>query len=421
MAGSRLVLRGGTLVDGTGAPAVPDAAVVIEDNRVVYAGPAAAAPLPEPGTRGAGGGQPGVRVLDTTGQTMLPGLINCHAHLCWDGYHGLQEQSLNDPPAMVAFKAAMNMRRALQAGVTGVRDVGCPHGVAFVAKAAVAEGIVPGPRLWVSGEVICITGGHTFWIGCECDGPEEVRKGVRKQLKQGADCIKLVCNGSRAEAYVKGGAMWGTGNYPEFTFEEIKVACDEAHMVERRVAAHATQIDAAKWALRAGIDTLEHGGTLDAEANELAVERGIYIVPTLSPLYLQAERGLDYGLLPHEVESRRRRAAEGARARNLVESIRAGVKIAMGTDAGSPAAPHDAVAEELVLLVRLGLARDAVEAIMISTRRSAEAIGVADRLGTLEPGKLADVLVVEGNAADDVTALRHVRHVILDGTFAVGG
>jgi imidazolonepropionase-like amidohydrolase len=397
-----VALTGGALIDGTGAPPVPRATLVIDGDRIAAVSGADSAEVPA-----------GAEVLDVTGKTIVPGLINTHTHLCWDCVGDLKEQSHFDSPTMVALKYAMNMRHCLQAGVTTIRDMGAPYGIAHVATQAVAGGIVAGPRVFHSGRPLSITSGHAFWMGTvQADGIDGVRKAVREEVGNGASWIKIMASGSREEGLTHKGTVW-TNSFPEFSMSELEVAVEEAHAAGKRITAHATETRAIRNCVQAGFDGIEHGGDIDPETLELMAANGVWLVPTLSPANLQVERGAEIGMPEFEIERRRGQIAESNE--ETVRAARAGVRMAMGTDAGSPAVPNHEVAREIELLVESGAVETAMEALVIATRNGAELLGVGDRLGTLEPGKMADVVVVAGDPLERLGALRDVELVFLGG------
>jgi imidazolonepropionase-like amidohydrolase len=403
-----LVLKGGTLIDGTGTQPMASSTIVIDGELIAAVGRDDEIAIPF-----------GADVVDVTGKTVLPGLINTHTHLCWDCVGDLKEQSHFDTPMMVALKYGMNMRHCLQAGVTTIRDMGAPYGIPLVAKQAVDEGIITGPRLFHSGRPLSITGGHASWMGTrEVDGVDEVRKGVREQVREGASWIKIMASGSREEGLSRKGTVW-TVALPEFSMEELRTAAEEAHAAGKKITAHATEIGAIRNCVAAGFDAIEHGGPFDAEVLELMVANGVWLVPTFSPANLQVERGAAIGMPEFEIDRRRGQIDEDRD--DVLRAARAGVKIAMGTDAGSPAVPNNEVAREIELLHSFGVCETPMEAIIVATRHGAELLGVADEVGTLEPGKVADVVVIDGDPLEDLGALRAVSLVSLGGELVVRG
>lgn len=397
-----LVLKGGRLIDGTGAAPIESSTIVIEGELIAAVGVEGEVATP-----------PGAEVVDVTGKTVLPGLINTHTHLCWDCVGDLKEQSHFDPPTMVALKYGMNMRHCLQAGVTTIRDMGAPYGIPLVARQAMDDGIVVGPRLFHSGRPLTITGGHASWMGTrEVDGVDEVRKGAREQIRDGASWIKLMASGSREEGLSRRGTVW-TVSLPEFSMEELEAAAEEAHAAGKKITAHATEINAIRNCVDAGFDAIEHGGPFDEDVLEKMVRNGVWLVPTFSPANLQVERGAEIGMPEFEIERRRGQIDDDRD--DVLRASRAGVKIAMGTDAGSPAVPNSEVAREIELLHSFGVCETRMDAIVAATRHGAELLGVADEAGSLGPGKVADVLVVNGDPLEDLGALRAVSLVLLGG------
>ena len=376
-----ILLKNGMLFDGTGADAKPNTSILIEDNKIGAIGPSDSLQAPE-----------GAEVVDVTGKFVMPGMFNNHAHLGWDGVRDLELQGKTDPEYVTTAIVIMNMRRSLEAGLTGVRDLGM-NDAGFIALDLQKRGLAIGPRLYIAGRAICITGGHTWWCCREADGPDGVRQAVREQIKGGAKVIK----------------MMASERQPQFTVEELKAASDEAHMAGLKITAHATIPKAVDNVLDAGFDSIEHGAAFSDEQIERMLKAGTFVVTTLSPVYLQAEHGLELGMTPEQVAARRERLKNPVNAIRTGEAGRAGVKLAFGTDAGSPAVPHNNIADEFRLLLRVGVVDSVKDILLMATRNSAELNGVADTLGTLEPGKLADVVVINGNPLDDLDALENVQ------------
>jgi imidazolonepropionase-like amidohydrolase len=335
-----------------------------------------------------------------TGGTILPGLFNNHAHLAWDGVHDLAQQSMYDSPEISAYKSAGNMLISLRAGVTTVRDLGM-NKTNFAAKQAVVQGIFPGPRLLITGEAIVQTGGHTYWCCRQASGADEMRRAVREQVRGGADLIKIMANHDRLE----------------FTDGELEAVIDEAHRNGLPITAHATANDAIYRVAQFGVDVIEHGGSMTDETIRLLLDRDIPIVTTFSALVMQSkpEIARRHGIPEWKIAERRKAVADPGRFSDLVKAAEAGVPIAFGTDAGSPAVPHDAIVPEMAFMVKLGLVEGNYGAIQSATSVSARLNGLEDKLGTLEPGKVADVIVVEGNPLEDLDALSRVKMTIREG------
>ena len=387
-----IVLKGGMLIDGTGVSPIQDAVLVMEDDKIQSVGKAGKVSFDQAAT-----------MIDTSGKTILPGLFNSHAHLGWDGKEDIRLQSIYDSTAIGAFKVAMNMRRSLEAGVTTVRDLGV-HKLNLYAKEAADKGIVLSPRLIVSGQAIAMTGGHTWWACREADGVDGVRQAIREQIKGGADVIKIMACGSVVE----------------FTDEELEAMVDEAHRAKKRITAHATFGEAIKRVVKAGFDSVEHGGTMDDATIQKMAKQGTFLVTTFSPVTLQARHGEEFGLSPAFVERRKRQMNDTSRYESIAKASKAGVKICMGTDAGSPLVPHNEVATELQLLVEYGICNNSLEAITCATGNAAMLCGVAEKWGTLKKGLFADVVICDGDPLKDIGNLRNVQTVFLGGKRVVG-
>jgi imidazolonepropionase-like amidohydrolase len=344
-------------------------------------------------------------VIDCTGLTILPGLMNSHAHLNWDGIHDLARQSMDDPPEISAFKAAANMLKSLRAGVTLVRDLGMNQ-ANFYTKQAVEQGIFPGPRLLITGEAIIQTGGHTYWCCREASGPDEMRRAVRDQIRGGADLIKVM----------------GCHDTLEFTDDELAAVIDEAHRHKLPVTAHATFNDCIYRMVQAGVDVIEHGGSMTDETIQLLLDRKIPIVTTFAPLVMQSQPDIAraYGVPEWKIKERQKAVADPSRYTGLVKAAAAGVPIAFGTDAGSPVVGHDVVAPELKFMVQVGVKRDNYDALRSATIIAAQVSHLDGRLGTLEPGKDADLIAVAGNPLDDLDALENVRMTFIAGKKMIG-
>ncbi len=344
-------------------------------------------------------------VIDCRGKTVMPGLINSHAHLAWDGVHDLARQSLDDPPEISAYKCAGNMLKSLRAGITLVRDLGMNQSN-FFAKRAVEQGIFPGPRLLIVGEAIIQTGGHTFWCCREASGADEMRRAVRDQIKGGADLIKIM----------------GSHDTIEFTDEELRAVIDETHRMGAAITAHATFDSVIRRVAEFGVDVIEHGGDMSAETIQLLRDKGIPIVTTFAPLVMQAQAEVarQYDIPEWKIAERQAAVASRERFTGLIKAAQAGVVIAFGTDAGSPVVGHDVVAPELKFMVELGVKRDNYDALRSATIVAAQVNNLDDMLGSLEAGKAADVIVIDGDPLADLEALERVEAVYIAGKQMIG-
>ncbi len=394
-----LLLRGMTLIDGTGRPPQQHVALVIREGRIAYVGDEAgwsAAP------------DEAITTLDLPGRTVIPGLIDLHVHLAGDGRPDARVEGDWSWSTLLMLKHAQN---TLAAGVTTIRDVGGRHHLEFAVRRAVQEGLWAGPRMQLAGKLLSITAAGTeYYDGMyrEADGVDEVRKAAREQLKAGADLIKVLATGAVLVKDELTGAV-------QFGPDELRAAVEEADKVGKHVAAHAHGIEGIRNAVMAGARTIEHGTYLhrDPHVMETMAERGIYLVPTLKTGFDILERNRPG--VPAWIMEKMKSVQEDAllsvrRAREL------GVPIAMGTDALTPYNYHGDNAWELVWMAEAGLSP--MEVLVASTANAARAIGWGSWLGTLEPGKVADLVVVAHNPLDDLRVLtdrRNIELVIKDG------
>jgi imidazolonepropionase-like amidohydrolase len=390
----RLILSGATLIDGTGAPPVPGRAVVVERDRVVDVVDASRAPA------GA--------VLRLDGLTLLPGLVNCHVHLCLGAEADPVRPLVDDPAGLTALKMAARARQSVEAGVTTVRDLGGKDYLELAVKRAIAERLIPGPRVLAAGRGICMTGGHGWWFGREADGPDDVRKAVREQLKMGVDVIKIFATGGVMTPGVEPGSS-------QLTEAEIRAAIEEAGKAGRRVAAHAQATAGIRCCVEAGITTIEHGVFLDADLVARMKRDGVFLVPTLVASRAIAEGGEAAGI--PAFMARKARGIVETHGRSFELAARAGVPIAAGSDAGTPLNPHGSLVPELALMIRHGL--PPMEALRAATSGAAAALGLEREIGRVAPGFAADLLAVEGDPLADIGALSRVRLVIAHGELVV--
>ncbi len=383
-----LAIRSVLLIDGAGARQ-ERATIVLEGSRIAAVGPDARVKIPK-----------GARVIEGKGRTVLPGLIDCHVHYCLDAGPDAIRSLERDDPTVTAVKAAAHARATLEAGITTVRDVGSRDHISISVTRAIRAGIVPGPRTLNAGLAICMTGGHAWFIGRQADGPDEIVKAVREQVRAGADVIKFIATGGVLTPGVSPGAA-------QLTFEELQAGVEEAARSGRRVAAHAHGAEGMKNAIRAGVHSIEHGTLLDEEALELFLLHKTFLVPTLSAI----QSGMEYGKkggMPDYAIQKCAVLADSLRA-NFRKAAKAGVRIAMGTDAGTPFNPHGRNAQELRRMVRLGLTP--MQAIEAATSSASSLLGLDQEIGTLEAGKQADLLLVNGNPLDDIALLEEPARI----------
>lgn len=344
-------------------------------------------------------GNRAVEAIDTGG-TLLPGLFNNHAHLAWDGIHDLARQSLDDSPEISAYKSAGNMLISLRSGVTTVRDLGMNKSN-IAAKQAVEQGIFPGPRMLITGESIIQTGGHTYWCCREASGSDEMRRAVREQVRAGADLIKIMaCHDTL-----------------EMTDVELAAVIDEAHRNGLPITAHATNNDSIRRVAEFGIDSIEHGGSMTDDTIQMLLDEHIPIITTFAPLVMQSQPEIarQFNIPEWKIAERQLAVSDTSRYAGLVKAARAGVVIAFGTDAGSPVVGHHVIAAEMQFMVKVGVVGDNYGALRSATNVAAKLNMLDQKLGTLEAGKLADVIVLAGNPLEDLDALNTVQMTLLAG------
>ena len=387
-----LALRFGVLYDGLGEP--KRNGVLLLDGSTIAVVADAQTALP-----------PGARVIEAA--CVVPGLINAHVHLEMSGEAQTQSVFVLTTPTQRALVAAENARRALLSGVTSVRDLGSTHALAIDVRDAIAAGRIAGPNIVAAGRAVCMTGGHGWFIGREADGELDVRKAVREQRRDGADCIKFIATGG----VLTKGAVPGVAQLSQ---DELRAGVAEAHAHGMSCAAHAIGAAGIANALRAGIDSIEHGHLVDDEGIALFLKSGAYLVPTLAAIRCIIEGGEDAGM-PDFVLRKAREIAEHA-TENLRRARAAGVKFAGGSDAGTPFNYHEAYAYELELMQTM-LGMSAREALDAATAQSAELLGL--ERGTLGVGDVADLVVLSRDIDGDVRAFRDPVAVIKGGALAL--
>ena len=374
-----------------------DRAVVLEGRRI-------AAVVPD---RQAGEGT----VVDLGGLTLLPGLFNCHTHLCLSGAADPARVLAQEPYPMTVIQATLRARQSVEAGITTIRDLGGREYAEMAVRDAVRTGLVPGPRILSAGRGVCMTGGHGWqMLARQADGADEVRKAVREQLRAGADVIKLLATGGVMTPGVDPSSA-------QLTVEELRAGVEEAHKARRKAAAHAQAEDGIAFCLEAGIDTIEHGIFLTEALAARMAAQGTALVATLIAPHAIVEGGTAAGIPEFAVKKSaimRDRHLESFRL-----AMRAGVRIAVGTDAGTPLNPHGSIVPELMLMASAGMAP--LEVIRAATSAAAAVTSLESETGRVAPGLAADLLAVEGNPADSLKALDAVRLVIADGRIVVSG
>jgi imidazolonepropionase-like amidohydrolase len=395
-----IAIRSVRVIDGTGQT-IERATVVIRGTTIAAVGSGRDLSIPLGATK-----------IDGRGLTLLPGLIDCHVHLCLGAEPDVIDAITKETPALTLLKSSRSARQTLEAGFTTVRDVGSRDHSIFALQQAIGDGLVPGPRIVGAGLAICMIGGHARFIGQEVEGVHQVRAAVRAQISAGAAVIKVIASG--------GVLTPGTSpDQAQMTVEELQAAVEEAQRAGRKVAAHAHGSSGMKNAVRAGVHSIEHATLMDEEAAIMMKQQGVFMVPTLSALATTAACRLGCGV-PDSARDKAK-AMTKRHARSFKNALRHGIQIAMGTDAGTPFNFHGENAQELERMVAFGMTP--MEAIMASTSAAARLIGIHDSVGTIEKGKQADLLLIAGNPLKRISLFRdrdRIAGVMQGGRFVSG-
>ena len=395
-----LVITNGTVIDGTGKDPVSARDDRNPRRSITQVGSSSPARDDE------------AEVVDATGKTVLPGLINMHDHtyrkrLRFPAAGSYREQSrklVAEPATYLAVLSASNAINELKQGITTTREVGAGYDVSVTLRRIFNERILPGPRMLVAGQPIVMTGGHEYGMGRQCDGPDEVRKATREQLRAGVDLIKFMATGGIARI---------PEEFPdtvEFTEAELRAGVEEAHKHHKKTCAHAYATEGIQNCIRAGVDSIEHGVFLDEETVEMMLAKGTDLVPTMSGLYRAAEyyreAGNDeYCELIYDIALR-------PQQRSFKLAVEKGVRWGVGTDSAGE------MVEEMQLMQQAA-GVSAMDCIVGATGRAAAILGMEEQFGTLAPGLVGDVLVVDGDPLADLTALRQVSSVVRDGRLVI--
>ncbi len=378
------LFRNGKIVDGQGG-VIEIGWILVKQGRIeeICRGTACATEVQE-----------GAEVVNLDGKTLLPGLIDCHVHLVLDSGPDPMTKVAEAADSEAVLRMAANGLKTLKAGITTVRDLGSKNFIDVHLRNAVESGLTEGPRMACSGQMLCITGGHGSQLGCVADGMDGVRKAVRIQAGAGVDWIKFMVTGG---VLTRGGVP----GMPHFNPDELQAGVEEAHKLRLRTAAHSQSLAGSRNAVRAGIDSVEHGVGLDEEIVDEMARNGTFLVPTFSAPTNIMERGGMAGIPPEFVDKTKRLFDE--HVAGFQRAVRAGVKIVMGTDAGTPFNLHGENAMELLLMEKYGLSAE--EAIQCATSRAAELLGMEESVGSIAAGRWADFLVVEGDPLEDLSIL----------------
>ncbi len=395
-----IAIHNARLIDGNGQT-VERATVIVREGSIHAAGPSRTVSIPRGAVR-----------IDGRGHTVLPGLIDCHVHLCLGAEPDVVQAVERETPTETLLKSSQLARQTLEGGITTVRDVGSRDHSIFALKQAIDRGLTAGPRIIGAGLAICMIGGHARFIGQEVEGVEQVRQVVRAQIAAGAEVIKVIASG--------GVLTPGTSpDQAQMTLEELRAAVDEATRAGRKVAAHAHGSSGMKNAIRAGVHSIEHATLMDEEAAGLMSRHGVYMVPTLSALATTAACRRGCGI-PDSARDKAKAMTKRHQA-SFKQARRHGILIAMGTDAGTPFNYHGENAQELERMVAFGMSP--MEAILAATSSAARLLGMQDRIGTIERGKAADLILIEGNPLRKIDVMRdrsRIAGVMQAGRFVAG-
>ena len=397
------VIHAGTLLAVPGDAPRSEQSIILEGNRIVRV---------EDGFTAVGAGE---TLIDLSDKFVLPGLMDMHVHLLGELGPNSRTDALHVTTSMSALKGAMHAKRTLNAGFTTVRDLGGTPEAIYALRDAIAQGVVDGPRVIAAGSSIAATGGHgdvdgykaellTLWTPeTICDGPYDCRRATRYAIKYGAEWIKITATGGVL-------SDTATGTDQQMTDDELVEIMDTAHGLGVKVAAHAHGTNGINSALRAGVDSIDHGSFLDRESIRLFKETGAYLVPTLMPGHVLPAQMEGNPFFTDAIKAKAL-AASAASKENVGKAYAGGVKIAFGTDTG--VTKHGDNAQEFALLVNAGMSE--MDAIRTATVATADLLDMSDSLGTIEAGKLADIIAVDSDPLNDITVLENVSVVIRDG------
>lgn len=378
----KLIIKNATLWDGTGRDPEEHMTIVMEGGKFISVSSDDYKAEKED------------TIINAAGKFVMPGLIDCHVHVCSTGDPKDLNSNQNAPDAYMALVGADMIKRDLEAGFTTVRNMGTKNYMDISIQKAWNEGRIKGARILTSGPCITMTGGHGWMGGLQSDGEDECRKSARLLLRNGVEVVKIMATGGVMTPGVEPGS-------PQLTEGEIRAAVEEAHKAGRKTATHAQGTEGIKNAVRAGIDTVEHGIFLDDELLTMMKERNTALVPTLVAPYHINQGGVAAGIPEYAVK--KASAVAKSHINSFKMALQAGLTIALGTDAGTPLNFHGENALELQLMTENGMSNK--QALMAATKTASQVIDRADSLGTVEVGKLADLLIIDGNPLEDISLI----------------
>ncbi|MGB9778272.1 MAG: amidohydrolase family protein [Candidatus Bathyarchaeales archaeon] len=398
-----ICIKAKLLIDGTGKAPINNPIIVVKGDKIS-----------EVGKEGEIGIVEDAKIVDLGDLTLLPGLTDAHVHLMGDRSYSPAEDIIV-PHDLKVIRAVEDCQKLIKAGFTMVRDVG--SSIALSLKRAINEGTIIGPRIFAAGRTISQTGGHSdlHYLPREevikmgvllADGPDDCRRAAREALRDGADLIKIMSTGGV-------GSEKDDPHHPQFTVEEVKAITEEAHRTGRKVASHAQGAEGVKIAIAGGVNSIEHGYFLDEEAVQMMLEHKVFFVPTLCLVEVY-KKSLEKPLDMPPWRLRKQQECIDAMPKSFMMAYKAGVKIAAGTDFfGPPMRAHGDNAAEPITMVKYGMTP--MDAIVAATKNAAECIGIEKSVGTVEKGKLADIIAVQGNPLTDIEVLKKVEFVMKEG------
>lgn len=407
---SQTLLANGLVIDGNGGPPIENGGVLVEGETIRWVGPMDEAPRLT--------GSDGRRTIDVGGRTIMPGMVEGHLHLSYRQVKELADLDLRCPVEESTIEATLHAKLVLECGYTAGMSAGALHRIDIAIRDAIRAGKIPGPRLLAAGRDISATASMLDWnpsylklgmdgLGIFADGVEECRKAARKVIKEGADIVKTFVTG-------EGMLFECQAEETTYSFEEVDVICREAHRRNRLVSAHVRSAEGVKIAVRAGVDILDHGTLMDAEAIDMVVAHKDrhFVVPTVGYPVAFVERAEKFGFSKDFVNRTKYESEVEASVPVMKALKKAGVRIVPGGDYGFVWCPHGEYARDLEHFVRIyGFTE--METLVAATRWGAEMMRMQDRIGTLEAGKLADLLVVDGNPLEDIRVLQDRSKLLL--------
>ena len=390
----RYLIKAGCLIDGTGASPKENVDILFDDRRIIAI--EARDAIADADADAA--------IIPAFDQVVMPGLVDAHVHICFDASCDPVFNVRHEPPPDMTIRGVRNARDMLMAGVTTIRTLGTPNDLDLHLRDGIRQGLIPGPRIVAAGRSLTVTGGHGHYYRMEADGPAEMREATRLQIKNGVNVIKITVTGGIMTPRVRPGVS-------KFDLDEIRAVVAEAHKAGLRVAAHAESREGVNDALAAGVDSIEHGYFLEnPQGLDRLVDTGTYLVPTLMAYDLIAN-GIERGV-PAEAVGKAKVALEYNTA-GFRAALDAGAGIAMGSDAGTAFNDHGRSWREASFMVRHGMRP--MDAIVAATRNGADLLGLGSRIGTVEPGKTADLVIVDGDPLADISRLGSVACTIQGG------